>query len=82
MRINKYLHVIGTKKLRKNKQTESSLCWQINIEWLKYLSSEHVGTYKHYNIMMTNYTKIHTCFFNDFIWCNQLGKRGYAYAMK
>ena len=32
--------------------------------------------------MNTNYTKIHTRFFNDFIWCNQFGKRGYAYAMK
>ena len=32
--------------------------------------------------MNTNYTKIHTRFFNDYIWCNQFGKRGYAYAMK
>ena len=45
-------------------------------------SEQHVGTYKHYNIMNTNYTKIHARFFNDFIWCNQFGKRGYAYAMK
>ena len=45
-------------------------------------SEQHVGTYKHYNIMNTNYIKIHTRFFNDFISCNQFGKRGYAYAMK
>ncbi len=32
--------------------------------------------------MNTNYTKIHTRFFNYFIWCNQFGKRGYAHAMK
>ena len=25
-------------------------------------SEQHVGTYKHYNIMNTNYTKIHSFF--------------------
>ena len=43
---------------------ESSLCWQINIGWFTvveiFMSSEqYVGTYKHYNIMNTNYTKMH-----------------------
>ena len=31
--------------------------------------TENGALYKHYNIMNTNYTKLHT-FFNDFIWCN------------
>ena len=74
----------GHKQVHKNKQKESSPCWQINIGWLKYLylSEQHVGTYNHYNIMNTNYTKIHTRFFNDFVWCNLFGKRGYACAME
>ena len=29
-------------------------------------SEQHVGTYKLYNIMNTNYAKMHTRFFNDF----------------
>ena len=73
----------GHKKVKKNKQGKFTLLankyWVVEISMS---SEQHVGTYKHYNIMNTNYTKIHTRFFNDFIWCNQFGKRGYAYAMK
>ena len=63
MRINKYLHVMDTKKFKKiNKGVFTLLAnkyWVVEI----YMSSEqHVGTYKHYNIMNTNYTEIHTRF--------------------